>query len=168
MKTRRLIISYIIPALLVVVGMAWSAWRYTHPRQLPLSQCSVLLREYRKVEGIQASYLKDFPLDDTLSVSVTILTATDSASWIRLLDDFHSPTDTCNYPSPDMSAVKSFMCPKDRLGLPMATTSVLNNDYIIISPHNKTLCIYHIECEEQMEAILLYKIRETLKKRKNQ
>ena len=45
------------------------------PRTVPYSQCSEVYKRYCEVEGIRATYLKDYRLNDTVTVGVTLLEA---------------------------------------------------------------------------------------------
>lgn len=58
-------------------------------RPLPASECSEAYRRYAGREGLDASFLKDYPVNDSVAVDVTLIRATDSASWYNLLGDFH-------------------------------------------------------------------------------
>ena len=78
----------IIFALVVVTAiLVGLAVRYV-PSVVPYWQCSEVYKRYKDVEGIKASYVKNFPLNDTLTIGVTLLEATDSAGWEVLQRDF--------------------------------------------------------------------------------
>lgn len=160
---RRLLI-FLLLALLVSAGV--TAWHFR--ARLFHGDSSEVFQHYRNTPGIMADYIKNFHLDDSTAISVTILQATDSTGWARLVTDFLSslPTDIDNQPSDQEISIKSFLRPKGRYIQPMDTTDILNNDYIIATQHNRTICVCHIESEEQINAILLFKIKETLQKRK--
>lgn len=169
MKLRSFTLRIALPVLMVLLGVGCCVWCHFHPRQLPLDQCSDLYRQYHHADGINASYLKDFPLDDTLTVPVTILQATDSAGWVRLESDFLSYwTAELAHPSTaEAPVIKTYLCPKGKYGQPMDTSSILNNDYIIVSMHDHAVNIFHIESEDRINAILLYKIKNTFKIQKS-
>ena len=57
---------------------------------VPYWQSSEVYKKYKDVEGIRASYVKDFRVNDTLTVAVTLLEANDTG-WERLLEDFRIP-----------------------------------------------------------------------------
>lgn len=88
MKRRRVIIGYFIPALIVLATATLAVWQHHHPRQLPVSQCSELYQHYYRTEGIEAAFIKDFDLGDSVTVDVTVLKATDNAVWDRLVEEF--------------------------------------------------------------------------------
>ena len=62
-------------------------------RTLPESQCSEVYRRYAHVPGVEAAFVKGFPINDTVAVDVTLLHATDSAGWAFLVDTFHISKD---------------------------------------------------------------------------
>ena len=82
----------VVGILLVVECAALFAFR-SCPRQLPESECSEVYRHYAHVEGVEAAFVKGFPINDTVAVDVTLLHATDSAGWAFLVDTFHISKD---------------------------------------------------------------------------
>ena len=80
----RLINSLIF--ILIVGGMLI----YLHfSRTVPWKECSEVYKKYSRVEGVKATYIKDYRLNDTLTVGVTLLEATDSAGWAYLCGEFN-------------------------------------------------------------------------------
>lgn len=74
--------------LLIVVGtLAVKLW----PRTVPFDQCSDIYKRYVGVEGIDVSFIKDFKVNDSVFVDVTLLEAKDSAGWAALKHDFSVP-----------------------------------------------------------------------------
>ena len=65
MKRNRLILAT-IP--LVVLGIL--ALVKLFPRTVPLEECSPLYRQYAGHEDIEATFVKDYPVDDTTLVDV--------------------------------------------------------------------------------------------------
>ena len=51
-------------------------------------QCSKLYWQYRGQEGIKATYVKQYPVDDTTLVDVTLLQATTDSAWESLCHEF--------------------------------------------------------------------------------
>jgi len=164
MKWRRSIVKFVIPLLIVAAGAVWSVWRQGHPRPLPPDRCSDDYRRYYKEEGIQASFLMHFTLGDSLTVPVTILTATDSASWARLSRDFHIvlPPDCESQPDIMIPLVFAHLSPKGHYDLPMDTTAIEHNNYILATPQNHTVYVFQIDDGRQIDAIMMYKLRESL------
>ncbi len=80
--------TWLISALLclAIVGgaVAYKLW----PRTVPLAECSEVYRRYADTPGINAAYIKDYRVNDSVTVCVTLLEALDSSSWDSLKNDF--------------------------------------------------------------------------------
>ena len=83
MRRRWLITLLLAPLLLAVVALA--VYRC---HTVPLSQCSEVYRQYRDMPGIQASFVKDKQINDTLFLDMTLFEAEDSAAFANLLRAF--------------------------------------------------------------------------------
>lgn len=113
---------------------------------------------YADVPGIDATFLHGFPLNDTLTVDVTLLHASDSAGWERLKKDFNItdyPPEALPYIDPE--SPEFYYAPKRDHSL--GKDSVLaNNDYISVSRSKQEVFVFDIQFEEQVKAILHYKL----------
>ena len=145
-----------ISIAIVFAGLLVSAWILLHPRQLPEEECSDTYRRYKDVEGVAASFIKGFPVNDTLSLDVTTLQATDSAGWERLRKDFHIA------PAPeffqrkieqgeDMVSVRR--ASKNGPTLPIDTTDYNNNNVVVISRLYRTVSIFNTNTEAEQDAV---------------
>ena len=74
--------ALLVAAAVLAVGVA--VWRYTAPQR----HVSDLYRRYEHADGIAASYIHNFPVNDTLRVDVTLLEATTDSAWQALCADF--------------------------------------------------------------------------------
>ncbi|MCR4815772.1 MAG: hypothetical protein K5842_01120 [Bacteroidales bacterium] len=153
MKPKQLILPAIIFLAIVLVALAVRLW----PRIVPFDLCSDVYKQYANVEGIDATFIKDYKVNDTVFVDVTLLEATDSVSWTTLKKDFEVPD-----PSPDF---QQFIDSGEDLIyvklIPKTTASdtILNpypNDVLAISPLNRTLTIFHIKNTEELNAVRHY------------
>ena len=93
MRKRNILLLTILVVIAVVGGML--AVRYL-PGIVPESQCSEVYRRYAHVPGVEAAFVKGFPINDTLGVDVTLLRAADSAGWDFLVDTFHVSKERLN------------------------------------------------------------------------
>lgn len=158
-KPKQFLLPAIIFLAIVLVALAVRLW----PRTVPFDQCSDLYKQYANVEGIDATFIKDYKANDTVFVDVTLLEATDSVSWTTLKKDFEVPD-----PSPDL---QQFIDSGEDLIyvklIPKTTASdtILNpypNDVLAISPLNRTLTIFHIANAEEKHAVLHHNYKKTI------
>ena len=94
MNTRRLIErlaswpATLTLCLLIVLGaLAVKLW----PRTVPFEQCSEVYKKYAGADGVDASFLKDYRINDTAFVDVTVLEALSDTGWAVLQEQFHLP-----------------------------------------------------------------------------
>ncbi|MBO7101240.1 MAG: hypothetical protein J6V98_04385 [Bacteroidales bacterium] len=81
---RRWIVTVLVLLLFTAVGVLVKRC----PRTVPFEQCSELYQHYADTEGIEASFIQGYRLNDSLRVDVTLLQATDSVAWGLLMADF--------------------------------------------------------------------------------
>lgn len=139
--------------LLIVLGtLTVKLW----PRTVPFDQCSVAYQTYASQPGIRAAFIKDYRINDTVRVDVTLLEAQTDSAWTQLTDDFNAqlPPDM---PSPPPNTVDFWYAPHDNYSHPMDTI-LTNNDIIAVSHDIRTIAIFHIESEKQIDAILYHQI----------
>ena len=79
---KKWILAFLLLTLLGVAAVA--AWRYL----LPERHVNDLYRRYHNADGIAASYIPHFPVNDTLTLDVTLLEATTDSAWQALCADF--------------------------------------------------------------------------------
>ena len=88
MRKQNIIIVVVLSVLSVAGGML--AVRYLSGVE-PYWKCSEVYRRYAHVEGVEAAFVKGFPINDTVAVDVTLLHATDSAGWAYMMEAFNIP-----------------------------------------------------------------------------
>lgn len=145
---------FTIVAVAVLGGtLACRLW----PRTVPLEECSEIYRAYKDTPGVDATFIRDFRVDDTVSVDVTLLQATDSAGWEMLLSNVRMTKDTEEHFKilKNKKAVSSQSFPKGHLGLPPDPVFI-NNDLLTIDWAEQELAIFHITERKQLEAIISY------------
>ena len=79
MNRRWIITLLLLAAIVVVVALVVYGFH-----TVPSSQCSALYRHYENNPHLSVTYIKDFPIDDTLTVDVTTLRALDNEGWDTL------------------------------------------------------------------------------------
>ena len=117
---------------------------------------SEVYKRYCEVEGVRASYVKDYPVNDTLTVAVTLLEATTDSGWAMLQRDFSItpiPPEVINLI--DSNSVDLWLASKRDYSRPK--DSILSNNYLIAASRFKhKIAIFDIWSEEQLDAIYYY------------
>ena len=144
----------VLVALLVVAAVV--VWHFV-PRQLPYSECGDIYKHYAAVKGVEATYIKDYKVNDTVFVDVTLLEATDSVGWATLKKDFEVLD-----PSPELQQLIDNG--KDLVYLkliPKASTvgpspNTYPNDLLAVSHVNRTLNVFHVRNRTEDLAVRHY------------
>ena len=173
MRKRNILLLTILVVIAVVGGML--AVRYL-PGIVPESQCSEVYRRYAHVPGVEAAFVKGFPINDTLGVDVTLLHATDSAGWAYLMNKFDLPK----------AMLELAETRKDHL---LSERQVLRNhpekkaitqgelrdpnlteddvELCVIDYFEKEICVFHVLNARQLEAVKDYSFDKTTTNRNN-
>ena len=152
MNKRRVIsvaVCLVVAALVLLV-------KY-HPRTVPVEECSQIYRDYADNPHIAVAFIKDFPVNDTLRVDVTTLQATDSLGWETPKNEFHIISLSDNIQrkiEQGIDRVSTRIVSKTDPTLPMDTSELLNNNVIAISRLHRTVSVFYIKAEAEIDAIL--------------
>ncbi|MBP5542105.1 MAG: hypothetical protein J6X88_10730 [Bacteroidales bacterium] len=152
MKRRLLLFGLL--ALLAVAAV--TAWHY-RARLLPRGETSELYLRYHDAPGILADFIKNFHLNDTLTVDVTVLHAADSSGWTCLVNDFNISLAPSVLFS-DSTATATCLFPKGHPGQ-VADPTLVNNDLMLLHLNDKTLYIFSFIDEAQFVEVMRYKYR---------
>lgn len=146
--------SWIIITLCILLIIA-GACLMLMPRTVPIDQCSDVYRQYQGREGLEVSFVKQYRVNDTTAVDVTLIHATTDSAWVSLCEEFISQ----DYPS---ELMKQFM-----YGIHVTQWTVLKSDphikanistgkdcnHLALSSTTKSICIFHTDDIEQIMAI---------------
>ena len=156
MEKNRKIIKIVI-FVTVIVGVLLAKYL---PGVVPYWQCSEVYKRYHKVEGVRATYIKNFPLNDTLTVGVTLLEATTDSGWAVLQRDLSiTPIPPEVIDLIDSNSVDLWMVSKRDYS--RRKDSILSNNYLIAASQFKhKIAIFDIRSEEQLDAIYYYQLGE--------
>ena len=126
------------------------------PRTVPFSQCSDVYKRYAKMDGVDATFIKDYKVNDTVVVSATLLETSDTCMWEKMCEDMHIPSIT-KIPEEfkDMffsEKTFEYIVKKDSTFVDRKDT-YLKNLYVY-SRKNMTICVFHSLTEEQYDAII--------------
>lgn len=152
MKPKQLILPAIIFLAIVLVALAVRLW----PRTVPFDQCSDVYKRYAKMDGVDATFIKDYKVNDSVVVSATLLETEDTCMWEKLCEDMHIPSIT-KIPE----EFKDLFLSKNTFGYIVEKDSsliaekdmCLKNLYVY-SRMDMTICVFHSLTEEQYDAII--------------
>ena len=148
--------QWMIWAVLLLLLSAGVAVPRLWPLLFPSHYVSDLYRHYEHNPHIQATYLRNFPVNDTLFVDVTLLQATDSTGWETLRENFNVlpvPPHIQDAIDRGEDVVAVQLTPKDAPGQPMDTTSLLRNNVMAISRLNHAVCIFETRSRQEIKAV---------------
>ena len=133
-------------------------------RVVPYWQCSEVYKKYSRVEGVRATYVKDFRVNDTLTVGVTLLEATEDSGWVTLQEDFGLPVIPKEYEKffcADSNKVSlKFFPKKEPLCLDGDT---LLNDVLAISFYKHTIAYFEVKNRIQSDLFIFKQFGENEK-----
>ena len=128
-------------------------WKYIFPS----NEVSEIYARYEKVEGFDVSFVKDYKVNDTVLVDVTLLEAKDSVGWATLKKDFEVPNPPpvahqCIDNGEDLISVK--LIPKST-----TTDTILKpypNDVLAISHLKRSLIVFHTKNNDEVHAVIFH------------
>lgn len=146
--------------LCLLAAGAVVAWRHW-PRTVPLEQCSEVYRRYADDEHVAATFLRNFRVNDSVEVDVTLLEARDDEGWERLQKDFNATP-----PPPEVIEIlgknlemEIWLAPKNNYAFTMDSV-LTNNDVVSVLYAKKQLCVFNIENEKQIDAVTIHQFEE--------
>ena len=148
-------LTTLLLALAVAAAVGTVFWRHILPRW----QVSDIYRRYEHVDGIAASYIHNYPVNDTITLFVTLLEATTDSGWTLLVRDFGmdelSPMLQMLIDSGE-NMVFSRLIPKSH---PSASAE---NDVLAYSFTTRTVSIFHLANDEEKNAVLYHNIKKSI------
>lgn len=134
------------------------------PRTVPLDQCSSIYRHYAEMPGIDATFIKDYKVNDTVAVDVTLLEARDAAGWETLKRDFAVPElDAELQQFIDNGEDPIFSRRIAKNGQPLkAHADTTNYDVLAISYYSHTLTLFHITNNDENQAVCYHNFDESI------
>lgn len=147
-------ITILICLLLLGGGAVVIFW----PRTVPFEQCSEIYQKYANVEKVKASFIKDFKVNDTVFVDVTLLEAIDSTGWDILKTDFKVPPPPLEL-QPLIDNGEDLLFTK-HIPKYLANTSAFPYDLLVISHLTHTLTVFHINSDIEKHAVFNHNYKE--------
>lgn len=150
------VVALSVAVPLLVVHKPWKGMRV---------ETSELYNRYADKEGIEASFIKDYKVNDSVTVDVTLLEATTDSAWGELLKDFKMP----DIPEEVVEmGVDKFIKAINRKDYSLPADSILiNNDVMSVSFALKTITVFRTETLGQVCAINHSKYEEMINNENN-
>ena len=145
--------SWTVVILLCLLLVAGAAVLVLTPRTVPFDECSPLYRQYAGQEGIKASYVRDYPVDDTTLVDVTLLRATTDSAWISLCHEFLPNISNIINNLPQEHAVTFWAVSKDNHRTQVTPNTIEIFDLVLLTAQMKTIYVFHLKDKEQSSVI---------------
>lgn len=156
-KPKQIILSAVIFLAVLGVALAVRLW----PRTVPFDQCSDLYKQYANVDGIDATFIKNFKVNDTVFIDVTLLEAKNDSAWLTLQTNLSIPIIPEEYRElfENTDAIDYWLAPKGKYIPPMDSV-LLNNDAVAVSRKMHLVSVFHLTNETQADVIFLKKLHE--------
>lgn len=144
-------------AVVLVVALATITLIYRWHRFFPSDEVSELYSRYANREGIEASYVKDYRVNDTVCLNVTLIDVKDTSLWEGVCEDLHLltlariPEELREEYLADTNCFESHV-EKDTVienGVPQCLRTVY-----IYSRFYKTVCVFHSVNDDEYTAIM--------------
>lgn len=151
----------IIVSLLVALSLVTTALDF-RPRTVPLEECSELYQRYADNPDINAAYVKNYRINDTLTLCATILEAANDTGWTVLQQDFCFDS----YPPEilelitNTNTVQSWYVLHGTSNGAMDTIHVENNDFVVASQFKHYVIVMDIKTKAHVRAIFYKNSRE--------
>lgn len=152
--------SWLITILVCLLILGGGGAVLLLPQVVPFDQCSDVYKRYADMDGVNATFIKDYKVNDSVYVNVTLLQSKTDSAWLTLVQDFNIVfPDDATLPT-DTNSVSFWFAPHDNYKLPMDTI-FLNNDIVAVSTYKHIVSIFHIDNESQFNAIVYHQIIST-------
>ena len=80
--------SWLITILICLLLLCGGGAVLLLPQVVPFDQCSDVYKRYADMDGVDATFIKDYKINDTVFLDITLLETSDSVSWENLCKDF--------------------------------------------------------------------------------
>lgn len=151
---------WLIVAILAIVEAAILClalqWKYIFPSR----EVSELYTHYENVDGVDVSYIKDYKVNDTIFVNVTLIEATADSVWKLILDDFNIPVIPEEYRElvEKNSSIEFNLVSKE--DPQKIDEDIDKNDILVLSRQKHSVCVFHTNNKIQRNAIARNKLDE--------
>lgn len=154
--------SWLITILICLLLLCGGGAVLLLPQVVPFDQCSDVYKRYADMDGVDATFIKGYKVNDTVFVDVTLLETKDTALWDSLCKDFGIALFSM-YPKEYreiMSIEHSFGQQVIKDTIVLENDSLYKENLIIFSHINMSMCIFHKINDSQYDAIVNEKHKE--------
>lgn len=156
--TARRVLATLAMSLLAMLSTAAIV---VQSRTVPLDQCRDVYVRLRGIPGVEAAYLEDLRINDSITLDVTVFMASDSPSMAGLLRRLGcSDSSALRMMSTEMSGPDGRFTMLYRDGGEPAAQDALP-DVMTVYPIRRTVVIFSVEEERQLDWLLLNNLQET-------
>ena len=124
----------------------WKRWYDIFPTK----QVSEVYAKYESVDGISAAFMKEYRINDTMRIDVTVLKADNDSMWTVLLQDFNKEALVKEMPMDN--DVWVWQAPKADHSLPRDSVPT-NNDVLSLILSQKIICVFETKTVPEMMAV---------------
>lgn len=133
--------------VLLLIGASGTVVKHW-PRTVPYAQCSPIYQRYAAMPGIQAAFIKDYAINDTLSINTTLLESADTAIFTQLKQTFF--TNNRNRNNHELWTTHLY---HHRGSEHTGISGAPQYDMVLYSSNEpNTILIFHIENHDQAES----------------
>ena len=156
--------SWLITILICLLILGGGGAVLLLPQVVPFNQCSDVYKRYAKMDGVDATFIKDYKVNDSVFVDVTLLVATTDSAWLLIQHDFNleiPPQEMIGFLGHNF--VEVWAAPKRDYSLPMDSV-LLNNDLLAVSWSERRISVFSIETMQQMHSLKRNQFKESISK----
>lgn len=140
--------------LMIALGVITLVFRWH--RIFPTDEVSELYTRYEHVEGLDVSYIKDFKVNDTVCVDVTMLEAKTDSAWALLKRDFEVAELTQEYQDMIDNGMDMVFIRLITKSAQEAAGHSYTYNALAISHLLHTLTVFHTMSEAELDAVNQY------------
>ena len=141
-------------ALAVAAAVGVVVWRHVLPRH----RVSPLFERYEHADGIAASYIHNYPVNDTLTLDVTLLEATIDSAWQSLCTDFalSDIVEIMEQTDPNTTFLRQV---SRHNYTQVALGDSPDAECLAISCNSRTFAVFHTHNKNEMHAVVYHNLK---------
>lgn len=129
-------------------------WKYLFPSR----EVSELYARYADVDGVEASFIKDYKVNDSVFVDVTVLEASNDSAWAVLKKEYKIPELTSEEISnmeKGSSCIAFCSLPDMKKNDNNSESKYTNDNTLVMAMHNnKTIYVFYSQTRDHNDAII--------------